>query len=183
MTNFFCPTILDFEASGFASDSYPIEVGVVTYEGERYCSLIEPEPHWHHWDKEAESLHGISRPCLHQSGHPTRSVCEALNSMLSGQQVYSDAWVWDQRWLITLYDAARLQPTFTFSPIESIVSEAQLVGWDEEKQRLFAEVEHGRHRASIDAYVIQQTYINTRQNLQSNTAQQLGSHIKRRLHR
>lgn len=163
MVNFFCPTILDFEASGFASDSYPIEVGVVTYEGERYCSLIEPEPHWHHWDKGAEQVHGISRLTLHQAGKSTREVCEYMNEMLAGQQVYSDAWVWDQRWLITLYDSARLQPTFTFSPIESIVTEAQLMRWDSEKRRLFEASGKGRHRASTDAYVIQQTYINTRQ--------------------
>ncbi|MBU2985395.1 hypothetical protein KO528_08530 [Saccharophagus degradans] len=162
VTNYFCPTVLDFEASGFASDSYPIEVGVVTYEGERYCSLIEPQTHWHHWDKSAEQLHGISRVQLHNAGRSVRSVCEQLNDLLAGHQVYSDAWVWDQRWLITLYDAARMQPSYTFSPIESIVTEQQLQKWDKEKQHVFKSVGGARHRASTDAYVIQQTYLNTR---------------------
>lgn len=165
VTNFFCPTVLDFEASGFASDSYPIEVGVVTYEGERYCSLIEPQAYWHHWDDDAEAIHGITRIQLHKMGHTVRQVCERLNALLTGQQVYSDAWVWDQRWLITLYDAARLQPSFTFSPIESIVTEEQLMIWDEEKVRVFSAMDSVRHRASSDAYAIQQTYLNTRAGL------------------
>ena len=41
-------SIIDLEASGFGSSSYPIEVGIVLPNGQTYCSLIVPEPDWRH---------------------------------------------------------------------------------------------------------------------------------------
>ena len=55
------PYIIDVEASGFGSDSYPIEVGLALEPGERFCTLIRPLDHWDHWDEQAESVHKISR--------------------------------------------------------------------------------------------------------------------------
>jgi hypothetical protein len=47
------PAIIDVEASGFGSLSYPIEVGVVDQTGIRFCSLIKPQNDWIHWDEQA----------------------------------------------------------------------------------------------------------------------------------
>ena len=69
-----CPTIIDIEASGFGSYSYPIEVGVVKYDGERYCALIKPEPDWDHWCDKAEAVHGISRDLLSEHGKSPRAI-------------------------------------------------------------------------------------------------------------
>lgn len=52
-------------------------------------------------------------------------------------------------------------------PIEMIASEAQLLLWDATKKQLATEHESRRHRASLDAYLIQQTYLRTRTILQA----------------
>ena len=44
------PLIIDVEASGFGSKSYPIEIGVALNDGQRFCTLILPAPNWTHWD-------------------------------------------------------------------------------------------------------------------------------------
>ncbi len=44
------PNIIDFEASGFGPHSYPIEIGVIRSNGDRYCSLILPADDWTFWD-------------------------------------------------------------------------------------------------------------------------------------
>jgi len=86
------PSIIDVEASGFGSDSYPIEIGVVLTSGERYCSLIVPVTEWTHWDAQAAKLHGITRTFLKQNGRPVTEVAQALNSLIEDQTVYSDGW-------------------------------------------------------------------------------------------
>ncbi len=48
------PIVLDVEASGFGRDSYPVEIGYAMPNGSCFCSLVRPEPHWTHWDPEAQ---------------------------------------------------------------------------------------------------------------------------------
>ena len=62
------PTIIDIEASGFGSRSYPIEIGVVKTNGDRYCALIEPPPEWDHWSETAQAVHGITRKLIETRG-------------------------------------------------------------------------------------------------------------------
>lgn len=156
-----CPTIIDIEASGFGSHSYPIEVGVVKYNGERYCALIKPEPDWQHWCEKAAKVHGISRDLLVAKGRTPREVCTELNDFLQESMAFSDAWIHDNPWLTRLFFAARMNRSFHLSPIEYIASEAQLMVWDNTKKRMEQELCIERHRASGDAYLIQQTYIET----------------------
>ncbi|MCW8109476.1 hypothetical protein OPS25_13280 [Alteromonas ponticola] len=152
------PTILDIEASGFGAHSYPIEIGVVTGEGERYCSLIKPFSEWQHWDEEAEQIHGIPRSELIHNGQQGREVCLTLNRLLMGQTVYSDGWAVDYSWLRKLYAASGLAMGFSLSPIEMILNEKQLEGWSIIKQGVLAKMKTPRHRASADAQMIQTTY-------------------------
>lgn len=156
-----CPTIIDIEASGFGSYSYPIEVGVVKYDGERYCALIKPEPGWDHWCEKAAAVHGISRELLQEHGKSPREVCVELNHFLQESMAFSDAWIHDNPWLTRLFFAARINRSFHLSPIEYIASEEQLMLWDKTKKRLVHELDIERHRASGDAFLIQQTYIET----------------------
>ena len=156
-----CPTIIDIEASGFGSYSYPIEVGVVKYDGERYCALIKPEPTWDHWCDKAEQVHGISRELLQANGKTAREVCAELNDFLQESMAFSDAWIHDNPWLTRLFFAARMSRSFHLSPIEYIACEEQLMLWDKTKKRLEHQLNIERHRASGDAYLIQQTYIET----------------------
>lgn len=158
-----CPCIIDIEASGFGAQSYPIEIGVVKADGSRYCSLIKPQEDWIHWSEEAEAIHGIARPLLHEKGKPAKTVCSELNRFVGDLSCYSDAWVHDSPWLNRLFWAARLNPSFHLSPIEIITTEDQLIIWDETKLDLCNRLKIRRHRASADAFLIQQTWLMTKQ--------------------
>lgn len=117
------PNIIDVEASGFGSHSYPIEVGLVLHDGKRFCSLISPAPDWTHWDPEAEKVHKVSRENLQKIGKPFQEVAVMLNTLLAGKTLYSDGWVVDKPWLITLFSRAGLDMAFSVSPLENILTE------------------------------------------------------------
>lgn len=156
------PWIIDVEASGFGPHSYPIEVGLALDKGQKFCSLVLPPDHWTHWDMEAEKVHRISRDILEDYGKPTRQVAETLNELLDGKTVYTDGWVVDNTWIIKLFHAARVEPHFRTSSLEMILNEDQMRAWHETKDLIVAEAGQRRHRASFDAYVIQQTWLRTR---------------------
>jgi hypothetical protein len=156
------PCVLDIEASGFGSHSYPIEVGVVRDDDRRWCSLIVPAPGWTHWSTEAEALHGISRESLFAFGRPVGKVARTLNTLLAGRTVYSDGWVVDDRWLRELFHAAAIEPAFHLSPLEAVLTEAQMACWRETRSCVATELATPRHRASSDAWVVQETWYRTR---------------------
>lgn len=170
MRKYGCPTIIDIEASGFGSLSYPIEIGVAKGNGERFCALIHPEPDWTHWSHKAQAIHGITRELIEVRGRPAREVCTELNQFLGQITTYSDAWTHDSPWLNRLFFAARISPCFHLSPIEIIATEAQLIAWDEAKRKLSRQLDIKRHRASGDAYLIQQTYLYTRNLMETHPA-------------
>ncbi|HIE40416.1 MAG TPA: hypothetical protein EYP76_03195 [Thiomicrorhabdus sp.] len=155
------PNVIDVEASGSGGDSYPIEVGVVLACGARYCSLIKPAEDWAFWTKEAEDVHHISRDVLHQCGKPLGVVAQELNEFLQDQTVYSDGWVVDSPWVHLLFDVAHIPQAFRVSPLEMILTEAQMEIWHETKDKLLQNCEHKRHRASFDAAMIQKTFVKT----------------------
>ena len=156
------PTIIDIEASGFGAFSYPIEIGVATADGQRHSLLIRPVADWTHWDASAESLHGISRQTLLSYGKPVGQVALRLNELLSDQVAYSDGWVVDKPWISRLFHEARVSMEFQLSPIEQLMTEAQLECWDSVKLQTLDEHPETRHRASFDAWIVQQTYIRSR---------------------
>ena len=157
-----CPSIVDIEASGFGTDSYPIEIGVAKANGERYCALIRPSNDWHFWSEPAEQLHGITRDMLKSRGRNPKEVCQELNDFLGDAEVFSDALAHDQQWLQRLYDDAHWVPTFTLRAIEHIMNEAQFEIWDTTKKGIAKQLKVSRHRASSDAFLIQQTFIRSR---------------------
>ncbi|WP_319381810.1 hypothetical protein [Thiomicrorhabdus sp.] len=156
------PFIIDVEASGFGPESYPIEVGLVLADGYRFCTLIQPLPEWTYWDDKAEDVHGISREILHQYGKPVAEVADTLNELLRGMTLFSDGWVVDQPWLNKLFFAAGKRMEFSISPLEMILSEHQMMLWHDVKDQLLSETDLKRHRASNDAWIIQETYNRTR---------------------
>jgi hypothetical protein len=115
------PCTLDIEASGFGPGSYPIEVGFVRDDGHSWCTLIRPEPGWTHWDGAAAALHGITRATLDAHGRPAAAVARALNEALAGTTVYCDGWAHDYAWLATLFDAARLRPSFRLENLRALL--------------------------------------------------------------
>ena len=156
------PYIIDIEASGFGSNSYPIEVGLALELDQRYCTLIRPMDHWIHWDNEAESLHRIRRELLTRNGRQVIEVARELNHRLDGKVVYSDAWGVDNAWVVELYAAAGLDKTFTVSSLEMILTEPQIALWPATRDAVVSDLKLERHRASNDAWIIQETYVRTR---------------------
>jgi hypothetical protein len=159
------PAILDIEASGLGAHSYPIEIGVVLADGSKFCALLSPDPAWSHWDPSAEALHGITRDLLATHGRALADVAHELNEFLGPRTLYSDGWVVDSPWLNAFYFAARVERIFRLSPLETILSEAQMMIWGEEKRRVLEQFTAARHRASFDAFIIQETYCRTRDRL------------------
>ena len=155
------PNIIDIEASGFGDESYPIEIGLVLNNGIKFCSLILPAKGWAHWSKDAEKVHQISREMLKKCGKPVTEVALTLNNILEGLTLYSDGWVVDKPWLIRLFTAASMEMKFSISPLEMILSEDQMNVWHETKNKIIIQHKIQRHRASNDAWLIQETYRKT----------------------
>jgi hypothetical protein len=131
--------VMDIEASGFGRRSYPIEIGYVRDDGQAWCSLVRPAADWKHWDKQAERVHGIARPALLQHG----------------RTVYCDGWAHDYAWLGLLFEEAGLVPRFKLESVNRLLDDASLARLDAERQRAFAVLGIGRHRASSDARALQ----------------------------
>lgn len=155
------PIILDIEASGFGPSSYPIEVGVILNDGRKFCALIQPRDDWTHWDPGAEQVHRVSRDILETHGKPIEEVANTLNELLHDRIAYSDGWVVDRPWLDRLFHAARARREFELSALEMILSEPQMEVWHPTKDALLESCRERRHRASFDAWLIQQTYERT----------------------
>ena len=155
------PYIIDLEASGLASNSYPIEVGLALAPGQRFCALIKPADEWEHWDQQAESVHGISRDVLAKKGRSVSEIATELNQLLSNRTVYSDAWGVDNSWVTTLFAAARMNKVFNVSALEMILNEQQIDVWMETRNEVVRDLDLARHRASNDAWIIQETYART----------------------
>ena len=156
------PYIIDIEASGFGSNSYPIEVGLALEPDQRYCRLIRPVGHWHHWDKQAETVHGISRDILIQNGRAVTEVALELNDLIGNGMVFSDAWGVDDPWISKLYAAAAVPKRFSVRSLEMIMTEAQIAVWEQTRDSVVLDLGLDRHRASNDARIIQEIYRRTR---------------------
>jgi len=155
------PIIIDIEASGFGGTSYPIEVGLAMEDDKKFCSLILPAPEWTHWDEEAEKVHQIERSILEVYGKEPKEVATQLNNLLAGKTVYTDGWVVDKPWITTLFYKAGINMSFEVSSLEMILSESQMENWHKTKDQVIKDLDLPRHRASYDAWVIQETYKRT----------------------
>lgn len=157
------PTVIDIEASGFGSQSYPIEIGVITPDQKTTCFLICPDDSWTHWDTKAESVHGISRDTLLKNGAPPEVVAANLNDLLIGEKVYTDAWGHDLSWLGKLYDVVGLRQLFSLDSLRYLMTETQATIWHPTKEQVISELHLDRHRASSDALILQETFKRTLQ--------------------
>lgn len=156
------PIIIDIEASGFGHQSYPIEIGFITEDKQTWCALIRPEADWDYWDKDAESVHHISRSVLEQHGKPAKQIAAHLNQLLANKTVYSDGWAHDYVWLHQLYESVNQKPSFKLEDLRYVLDERQLLHWHQTKQAVISEMNAVRHRASSDAKIIQQTWQKTK---------------------
>lgn len=149
--------VIDLEASGLASESYPIEVGVVLGTGETFEALIKPLPHWQHWDDNAEAIHGITRQQLDDEGQDIREVCQQINALCKNKTLYSDCWTHDFRWLNLLFAEAGMAMAFRCSPMEMFLDEEELTNWIQHKNEFCRATNIRPHRALNDAVIIAET--------------------------
>lgn len=157
------PIIIDIEASGFGKEGYPIEVGFICDNAQTWCALIKPQLHWQYWDKNAEHIHHISREILELHGKPAREIALTLNIKLRGKTVYSDGWWHDFVWMAQLFDSAQLVPAFKLEDLRKTLNTHQEACWHEIKNQVINDLQAQRHRASIDAKVLQMTWLKTRE--------------------
>ena len=154
---------MDIEASGFGRSSYPIEVGYVLGDGSSFCTLIRPAPSWTHWDRSAESVHHIERATLDRHGRPVAEVAALLNERLRGRTLYSDGWGHDFAWLSALFDEAGCVQRFRLESLRKLLSEEEADRWKPTRDRISGEFSLARHRASVDAWLLQQTWLRVRE--------------------
>lgn len=147
--------VIDIEASGLGSHSYPIEIGLMLANGQQYQALLLPLADWTYWDAEAERIHGISRERLLAEGKSIQQVCQEVNNLCAGQTLYSDCWVYDNVWLNSLYARAGVVQSFTCSPIESLLNERQCQRYVMCKSAVQQHLGLRQHRALNDAKIIQ----------------------------
>ena len=155
------PAIIDIEASGFGRASYPIEVCAVLPDGKSCSHIIKPDNSWIFWDETAEAIHGISREVLLSSGEQPMAVARALNELLRGETIYTDAWCHDTSWLGKLYDLTGICQLFKLDSLRTLMSEQQASLWHPTKDRVIKDLHLKRHRASIDAFILQETFKRT----------------------
>ena len=153
------PIILDIEASGFGPESYPIEIGIAFMNEETRCFLIKPERHWTHWDEQAQSVHHIDPQVLRDKGSAAKEVAEQINTLLYGKTVYTDAWCFDYSWLNLLFHTMELPMRFRLESVLTLLPEEALTTWNATKTNVINRLGRQRHRASVDARVIQLTYL------------------------
>ncbi len=156
------PIIIDIEASGFGRQGYPIEVGFIDENKKTWCALIKPEKEWLHWDVQAESIHKISRAVLEQHGKSAELIASQLNEILSDKVVYTDGWAHDYVWLNQLFASVGQTPRFKLQDLRYILNETQMTHWHTTKDTVVQEMAIVRHRASADAKVLQQTWLQTK---------------------
>ena len=155
------PIILDIEASGFGSGSYPIEIGVALADGRLLARLIKPLDHWTHWQESVEQVHGISRDRLLVDGDDPREVAMELNSLLENKTVYTDGWGVDRSWLALLFYESHVLQRFKLESVYSLLTEHELEHWSENRDRVLDLTGMEPHRAGTDALIVQDTYLYT----------------------
>jgi len=157
--NSFIPAVIDLEASSFGKGSYPIEVGVALADGSTHCYLIKPHHDWIQWSEASEKLHGISQKTLQDRGRDVKDVADELNQLLEGSTVYSDGWGFDNTWIALLFEVAQHPQQFKVAQLQTLFNEQQYNNWHETHQAVIKEFNITRHRASSDAFLIQQTFV------------------------
>lgn len=146
---------IDLEAAGLASDSYPIEIGLIMADGEYYSSLIKPLKDWQYWCINAEKIHGINRELLMDTGKDIVTVCDEVNQLCADQTLFSDGWSYDNRWLNKLFGSAKRRQLFQCSPIETILNDQHIYRWAKYKRQCSKGFDIAPHRALNDAMIIQ----------------------------
>ena len=148
---------LSLESSGTGPGSFPIEIGFVLPDGASYCTLIRPQPHWIHWDADAERRHRIARETAVKHGRDAADVARQLNARLAGRTLYCDGAADVRTWLQMLFEAAATPLEFGVEDLRALLNEREAAFWHVLRQQVATEMRLQRHRASADAKILQGT--------------------------
>ena len=130
-------------------------------QGHTFNFLVKPLAKWQHWDQDAENIHGISRKLLNEQGGDIAEIADELNRLFAGKVLYTDGWSFDSSWLgLLFYEAGRIQ-RFKLEALTKILTPQQMAIWDDTRRVIFQASGEVRHRASVDAKNLQQTYFQT----------------------
>ena len=141
--------LIDIEASGLHQDSHPIEIAILV-DGNIHEWLISPLDSWSHWDTKAETdCHGISQGTLVSNGTKPVIVANALNNLLSGEIIYSDAEVWDEMCIKRLFKDTEIICNFVVHPVQDLMSPNRAMRFNHLKSVLNQDGKI-RHRARHD---------------------------------
>ena len=117
--------------------------------------MVQPPPHWTHWDERAQAVHGLARDTLLAHGRSAAEVARRLNEDLAGLTVYCDAWAHDFPWLMKLFDEAELLPQFKLESVNVLLTEPLLLQLPQAQRDAQVALGLSRHRASGDARALQ----------------------------
>lgn len=150
------PIVIDCEASSLNQESYPIEVGFVMPDETVQSYLIRPVRGWTDWNEESSKIHNIPRDSLFKDGLSVVDVATILNEQLANQICYSDSVFHETFWIDRLFQAAKMDRNFEIQNLFFLFGNQQEKKFFLKKNELFATRE--RHRAGVDAWVLQQAY-------------------------
>jgi len=113
---------MDVESTGLCQNSYPVEIAITTREKQRssiqFTTIIQPTAEWlENGEETTESwgVHKIPREALKAGMEPWK-VCEILDIMLAGENVYVSGGKWDAYWIARLYEGRT--PAFTIRHLD-----------------------------------------------------------------
>jgi hypothetical protein len=98
--------IIEVASSGLGADSYPIAVAWrLLRSGVEHHLLIRPIDAWRGWQRDAETVHKLTRQRLLDEGRPVDEVAAALSRDLGQAKIFSDTVALDQAWIDLLFGA------------------------------------------------------------------------------
>ncbi|MBF0261208.1 MAG: hypothetical protein HQL97_05115 [Magnetococcales bacterium] len=105
--------IIDLEASGLHSNSYPTEIAWMDpIKDEKVTSyLIQPSQCWLEtfWDPKAEAITGITRSMIIHDGCPIQDIAQfTIEAMRNAPLILTDAPGRDAQWMRVLLEAAKV---------------------------------------------------------------------------
>lgn len=98
--------IIDCEASGLDTNSYPIQIAWYNMANDDQDSFyIKPHEDWLYWDIKAENIHNIPRKTLYDVGLCVKEAAERILPILQTHDtIYCDSPYFDQFWVHRLIE-------------------------------------------------------------------------------
>ena len=131
------PLFIDFEASSYDEESYPVAVSWSLPDGQIKSVLIVPEDDWTDWDPGNFAARGISREHLFEQGFSALEVIREMNQDLADARVFVDGLDYDQDLLDRLFEPFNDLPAFEISSVSELFQSYGYERFLEYREQLF----------------------------------------------